>query len=94
MCDCVLLEEHKIDRRTPCGVWIQDPWAYPVKLRFVNLTKVKQYACETKDAAKVSFLARKKRQLAILRSRIAMIEGAVERIESDEIGEHYSSFDL
>ena len=93
-CDTVLLERHRVVRRTPCGAWVRDPYSYPEKLRFVNLTKVKQFACETKEAAKVSFFARKKRQLAIMRSRIEMIEAAVDRLKSGEIGEQYTSFDL
>jgi hypothetical protein len=93
-CDTLLLEEHRVVRETPCGAWVRDPYAYPEKLRFVNLTKVKQFACPTKEAAKVSFLARKKRQLAIMKARIGMIEDAVERLNAGEIGEQYSSFDL
>ena len=95
MCDTVLLEEHHVVRRTPCGAWIKDPYVvYPEKTRFVNLKATKQFACETKAAAEVSFYARKKRQLKILRARIEMVEAAVERMKAGELGEQYSSFDL
>lgn len=92
--DTVLLEEHRVVRRTPCGAWVKDPYAYPEKTRFVNLKATKQFACETKAAAEVSFYARKNRQLKILRKRIEMIEAAVERMKAGEAGEQYSSFDI
>lgn len=45
---------HIITKRTPKGAWIGD--------KFVRLTAVKKYACETLDEALTSFIARKARQ--------------------------------
>jgi hypothetical protein len=75
----VLLDRFCIMKRTPKGAWI-DAWG---EKKFVNLTARKQYACETLDAAKQSYLARKKRQVRILSSRLSSAESAIRLIESD-----------
>lgn len=57
------LVEHPIHHRTPCGAWIWSGY------KFVNLTKHKKFACETKEEALVSFIKRKERQVAILAAK-------------------------
>lgn len=91
-CDVVLLETYPVVRRTPKGCWIQVAPGYPKpRLKFVLNDATKRYACDTTDAAKVSFLARKRRQLSILNSRVAMIEACVDAINEGRIAGYNSS---
>lgn len=91
-CDVVLLEEYRVVRRTPKGCWIQIAPGYPKpKLKFVLNDATKRYAYETTDAAKVSFLARKRVQLNILRNRVEDIEACVLAINEDRIADYGSS---
>lgn len=62
-------EVFQILKKTPKGVWIED-WRRVGGKRFVLLSAHKQFACETKEKALESFLARKKRQGAILRGQL------------------------
>jgi len=62
-----------IIKRTPCGAWVDDYG----RQRFVNLQARKKYACETVDAALESYHARKKRQIKILKHRLAEAEAAL-----------------
>lgn len=63
----IYCQEYSIIKRTPCGAWI-NTWAGQHK--FVNLNANKRYACLSKEDALTSFIARKKRQIKILSSRI------------------------
>lgn len=91
-CDVVLLEEYLVVRRTPKGCWIDVAPGYPKpKFKFVLNDATKRYAYETTDAAKVSFLARKRRQLIILRNRVDNIEACVEAIKEGRIADYRSS---
>lgn len=65
----VSLWEHKILRRTPKGVWIDD---FSTE-KFVLLSARKKFACETKEDALESFKRRKQKQIRILESQL---EGA------------------
>jgi hypothetical protein len=69
------LEEYPILKRTPKGVWIDT--GYSIGKKFVNLTARKQFACETIEEAKKSFLARKKKQISILTHQIREAEQAI-----------------
>ncbi len=71
------LNEYTVIRRTPKGVWLS---RWPVTLwlgeeagdreeRFVLKDAWKRFACPTKEEAQASFIARKKRQLKILRAQ-------------------------
>lgn len=63
------IDSFDVIKRTPCGVWIRvNSWSD--EKRFVNLKSRKKYACETIDDAKLSFIARKNRQIKILSARL------------------------
>lgn len=77
----VLLQEHKVTGTTPKGVWID---YFGIK-KFVLLTAHKQFACETKQEALTSFIARKTRQLRILKAQTANIEVALSQAKKIEL---------
>lgn len=87
--DVVVLDTYLIVRRTPCGVWIQVQPGYPKpKLKFVLNDSVKRWAHETLEGAKTSFLARKRRELAILRGRIIDVEACVLAMNENRIADY------
>lgn len=59
--------------RTPKGTWID----YYGARRFVLTTARRQFACPTLDLAKASFIARKNRQVRILKAQIHTVERAL-----------------
>lgn len=69
----VVLHRFRVEKRTRCGVWID---AYGVR-RFVLTYARKRYACPSIEEARVSFLARKRRQLALLRAQVDHVERAI-----------------
>jgi hypothetical protein len=69
----VQLTEFPVIRRTKCGAWV-DNFGTP---RFVLLSARKQFACPTKEDAKVSFLARKKAQARIYAARLRATNEAI-----------------
>ena len=75
----VLLDRFCIMKRTPKGAWI-DIWG---EKRFVNLTARKQYACDSPEEARQSYLARKKRQVRILSSQLSSSKSAMALMESN-----------
>lgn len=58
--------EYPIIKRTPKGAWI-DIYG---KKRFVLLTARKKFACDTREDAIRSFIARKERQIRILNRQL------------------------
>lgn len=71
----VLLEEFQVLRQTQKGVWIA---LYPGHTgKFVLRDATKRYACPTKEEALTSFIARKTKQLRIMRACIRDVECAV-----------------
>ena len=66
----IWFNRYRIVERTPKGAWITVSEYRMSKDKFVLLTAVKQYACRTEEEAKVSFEARKKRQIGILTSQL------------------------
>lgn len=77
----VLLQKHKTTKITPKGVWID---YFGVK-KFVLLTAHKQFACKTKQEALTSFIARKTRQLRILKAQVANTEVALSQAKKIEV---------
>lgn len=59
--------------RTKCGAWVDDMG----RKRFVNLNARKRYACPTEAEALESYHARKRRQIRILKARLAEAETAL-----------------
>jgi hypothetical protein len=72
--------EYNITRKTKCGAWINIPYR---KSRFVLINwdngsiPHKMFACETKEKALISFMARKERQIRILESQLAYAKQAI-----------------
>ena len=79
--DVVVPVTFHVVKHTPHGCWIRD---YE-KRRFVLNDSVKRFAYPTVEEAKTSFLARKRRQLALLRGQIAAVEGAVEAMKEGRL---------
>ncbi len=65
-------------RHTPCGVQLD--WG-PDETRFVLESAHKRFACPTIEEARVSFLARKKKQLRIYEHRAADIRKVLEKAD-------------
>ena len=76
----IYLERYEILRTTPSGVWVvrNEGWCCDKKEWFVNLGAKKRRCYETKKLALESFIARKKRQVCILRNDADIVERAVE----------------
>ena len=69
----VHLREFTVLKHTPKGVQLD---VYGQR-KFVLKDATKRYACPTKEEASDSFLARKRRQLAILKSQQDRVERAI-----------------
>lgn len=69
----VSLEKYRILSYTKCGVWI----AYGCSKKFVNLERVKKFACKTLEDALDSFIARKRSQVRIYSARLKDAEEAL-----------------
>ena len=76
----VHIHRYPIIKRTPCGMWID---VYGDK-KFVLLTATKQFACESIELAKQSFVARKKRQLAIYQAKMRKVVAALALADDDQ----------
>lgn len=63
----VSYRRYPVIKHTPCGVWLA---LTSMDRRFVLKAAHKQFACPTKEAALVSFRARKRRQVAILTAQL------------------------
>lgn len=74
------LREFLVVRETPRGAWIEGPFG--LTRRFVRLNARKRYACPTVEEARESFMARKKRQIRILRTQLANAEQSLQLAES------------
>ena len=87
-CGVVLKSSYHVTKRTPCGAWI---YMSAGKKKFILNTAKKRFAIADLEEAKASFLARKRRQLGILRAQIAGIETAVTAIQEGRIGDYSNS---
>lgn len=70
----VELRSYQIQRVTPKGVWLSRYFGAP---RFVRLSARKRFAYPTPEEALESFMARKTRQLSILRAQAEKVERAL-----------------
>lgn len=68
--------EFEVIKETPKGYWIDNYG----KKRFVLKESIKRYACLTPEEAFISYQARKRRQLKILRAKVAETEAALRLI--------------
>jgi len=77
------LEEFDVVKETLKGMWVQPLWAkdYPdtelKHRRFVNLNSRKKFACLSKEDALRSYIARKERQIKILKNQLQNAETAL-----------------
>jgi len=74
----VNLYEYKVIKKTPKGVWLDN---YGFK-KFVLKDARKRFACPTKQEALESFIARKKKQLKILKAQMDRAMVALHQVES------------
>lgn len=74
----VELHKFSVKKHTPCGVRLSIN-------RVVLHASRKRFACATLEEAKVSFIARKKKQASILRARAAIADRAIELVNRDKI---------
>lgn len=81
----VLKNTYHVIKRTPCGAWV---YISPGNKRFILNTGTKRFATADLEEAKTSFLARKRRHLAILRAQINGIEHAVTAIQEGRINDY------
>lgn len=73
--------EFGVIKKTPKGAWIARNWGagnLSGEKRFVLLAATKRYACPTEEEALTSFLARKRKQIAIYARRIRVAEAAID----------------
>jgi hypothetical protein len=88
--DVVMCQTHQVTKQTPKGFWIVDLGDFRKRIFVLNSGR-KRYAYPTKEEAQTSFLARKRRQLAILKSQIYHIELAVEAIKEGRLNDYSNS---
>jgi hypothetical protein len=67
------------EKETPSGYWIGSNWPFGYystlyRRRWISKTSVKKYAYPTKEKALLGYLARKRRQIAILKSQLESAE--------------------
>ena len=67
------LLSYYVMKRTACGVWLN----HRGKRKFVLNNSNKRFAYETKELALTSFIARKRRQVLILRNQLETTEKAL-----------------
>jgi hypothetical protein len=69
----------RVISETPKGVWLD----YAGGKKFVRAAARKQFACPTLEEAKISFRARKRRQIRILKAQLRRAERAL-RLVSEQ----------
>lgn len=77
----LLLRVYPVLRHTPKGVWLD---TYTGK-KFVLRDAYKQFACPTLEKAMESYIARKKRQIAIYHARLETAERALRIAKLSEV---------
>lgn len=80
----IRLRKYPVIKHTPRGVWIIHNYG---DRKFILNDSRKRFACETKELAMESFIARKKRQAGILRAQLRNVEKAMSLavLERDKI---------
>lgn len=76
----IRLHEYKVAKITPKGVQLDLGWG---DKRFVLRDARKRFACPTLEEAKVSFLARKKRQLGIYEARADIVRRVIAKFKKE-----------
>lgn len=70
----IRLRKYPVIKHTPRGVWIIHNYG---DRKFILNDSRKRFACETKEKAMESFIARKTRQASILRAQLRSVEKAL-----------------
>jgi hypothetical protein len=81
----VSLQEYRVIKETPKGVWVQYGNSLFKEKRFVLRTARKRFAYPTKELAKESFIARKEAQIRINKDQIRRAEQALLYLERRKI---------
>ena len=71
--------DYTVIKHTPKGVWLG--YGHGGWKRFVKKDATRRFACPTIEEAKVSFIARKNKQISILQKQISQIQEALKLIE-------------
>lgn len=74
----IYCSEYEVRRKTPCGTWI---YSWHTSKKFVLDNSKKKFACETKELALQSFIARRKRYQRILKARLCDADYSIELAE-------------
>lgn len=78
----VELQVYDVLKVTPCGVWLDVGFHLLSGKRFVKKDSRKMFAHPTKGAALISFRARKKSQIRILKAQLERAERALQKAEA------------
>ena len=92
---CVELLKFVVHHHTPKGVWLERHWGgdydprdvgfWRSRQRFVLNDAYKKYAHPTLEEAKISFIARKNKQIRIYNKRIEHAERAIAFVQDDRM---------
>lgn len=78
----IRVDQYLVVKHTPKGVWLDLGW----RKRFVLRDSRKQFACPTLELARDSFIARKQRQICILKGNLKDAEDALRIAQTKELG--------
>jgi hypothetical protein len=76
------LQKTPVTSETPCGYWI---YGTVLKRKWVSKTSLKRYAYPTEKEALTGFIARKNRQLSLLKGRIDIVTAALKITERGDL---------
>lgn len=79
----VILYKLLVCKRTAKGVWCQKYYGVS-EFRFVLRDSIKRFACPTIEEARISFIARKKKQIRIYSARVKIANKAIENVERNK----------
>jgi hypothetical protein len=80
-------------KETPCGYWIRHSWDVNGEYKkWMKKGAVRQFACETKEQAMVSFKARKARQISILNAQLQRAHSALNTNIEDAVPKEFPDF--
>ena len=74
----VICHKYRVVKLTPCGAWLETGYS---STRWTSRKARKRFACPTVHEALESYIARKRKQAAILRSRAAIAETLMKQAE-------------
>ena len=87
----VYQHKYRVLKHTPCGVQL-DYWG---TRKFVNRSTRKRWACPTDQEARESYMARKRRQIGILKAQLRRAELGLHAMETGALVENKGfPFDL